>query len=154
MRRSRYGRVSLTEEEKQALWWDKPSLRKSVKQSLREFKANVHSEGPSFEEFSQRYRFVMEKVASNTMEGDTDTVNLSDFPCRGLEQHIFPETMACKESIIRKVVAAQDRLPIQLPPEQQAKMLRVASQTLTKTSRALARLKGMGDASIAALEHP
>ena len=153
VRRSVYGRVTLTEEEKQALWWDKPTLRKSAKQSLREFKANEHCEGPSFEDFRQRYRMVMDKVASNSMEGCAEEMNLSDSPIRGLEQHVFPETMAAKQSIIRKVVAAQDRLPSQLPPEQQSKLLRAASQNLTKSSRLLARLKGMGDASIAALEH-
>jgi hypothetical protein len=115
------------------------------------FKANEHCEGSSYEEFTQRYRHVLQQVATNNM--DEMEMNLSDSPIRGLEQHVFPEIMSAREAIIRKVVAAQDRLPKQLPPEQQSKLLRVASQNLTKGSRLLARLKGMGDASVAAVEH-
>lgn len=152
VRRSVYGRVTLTEDEKKALWWDKPTLRKSVKHSLRMFKYNEHCEGPSFDEFLHGYRHVLEKVGSDNAAVAMEDIelNLSDSPVRGLEQQIFPETLWNREAVIRKVVAAQDMLPDNLAPEQQSKLLRAASQNLTKGSRLIARLKGMGDASIAA----
>ncbi|KAL3925674.1 MAG: hypothetical protein SGILL_000253 [Bacillariaceae sp.] len=116
------------------------------------FKCNEHVEGPPFEEFSQGYRHVLENVATDdapaAMQGIE--INLSDSPIRGLEQQIFPEILSNRAAIIRKVVSAQDMLPDGLAPDQQSKLLRAASQNLTKGSRLLARLKGMGDVSMAA----
>jgi hypothetical protein len=153
IRKTIYGRVNLTEEEKKALWWDKQPLRQSVRRSIRKFKSNEHCEGPSSEEFAQRYRRVLELCSScTTVCMEELQFNLSDAPIRGLEQKIFPETVSARQEIIRKVVAAQHKLPSHLPPEQQSKLLRAASQNLTRGSRMLARLNGMGDATAAALE--
>lgn len=153
IRKSIYGRASLTDEEKKTLWWDKQPLRHSVRQSIRMFKSNKHCDGHSCEEFTQSYRRARELCRNSNAVGMEELqMNLSDAPIRGLEQKIFPDTVAARQEIIRKVVAAQDKLPSHLPPEQQSKLLRAASQNLTRGSRMLARLNGMGDATVAALE--
>lgn len=153
IRKCIYGRVSLTDEEKKALWWEKQPLRHSVRQSIRMFKSNEHRDSQSREEFARRYRGARELCSNSNAVGMEELqMNLSDAPIRGLEQKIFPETVSARQEIIRKVVAAQDKLPSHLPPEQQAKLLRAASQNLTRGSRMLARLNGMGDATVAALE--
>ncbi|KAG7364082.1 hypothetical protein IV203_037284 [Nitzschia inconspicua] len=153
LRKCIYGRATLTNEEKKALWWDKQSLRASVRQSIRMFKSNEHCEGPSFEEFSQRYLRARELCGnSNSVGMEELQFNLSDSPVRGLEQKIFPGTVRARQDIIRKVVAAQDKLPSHLPKEQQSKLLRAASQNLTRGSRMIARLNGIGDAGAAALD--
>lgn len=114
------------------------------------FKANEHCEGPSFEEFAQRYRRARELCNGTVGTEELHQNLLSHAPIRGLEQKIFPETVVARQEIIRKVVAAQDKLPSQLPPELQSKLLRVASQNLSRGSRMLARWNGMSDASAAA----
>jgi hypothetical protein len=84
---------------------------------------------------------------------DLQTLNLSEVAIRGLEQNIFPEVVAGRQDIIRKVLVAQERLPGGLAPERQSKLLRLVSQNMTRQSRLLARLYGMGDANVAAMEN-
>jgi hypothetical protein len=153
IRKCIYGRANLTEEEKRAQWWDKQPLRKSVRNSIRMFQSDEHCEGPSYEEFARCYRQARQQCTNSNPVGMEELqINLSDVPIRGLEQKIFPETVSARQDIIRKVVAAQDKLPSHLPPDQQSKLLRAASQNLTRGSRMLARLHGMGDAAAATLD--
>jgi hypothetical protein len=153
IRKCIYGRVSLTEEEKKALWWDKRLLRQSVRHSIVMFKSNEHCEGPSCEEFARCYRRARELCGNaNSVGMEELQVYLRDIPIRGLEQKMFPETVSARQEIIRKVLTAQDKLPSHLPPEQQSKLLRAASQNLTRGSRMLARFHGIGDAAVAALD--
>mmetsp|Transcript_745 Transcript_745/g.1366 ORF Transcript_745/g.1366 Transcript_745/m.1366 type:complete len:284 (-) Transcript_745:57-908(-) len=175
VRKSIYGRATLTAQEKKALWWDMQSLRRSVKRTIRLYKANDEQPqqggSPSSSssssshlscctsnaEFAQRYRQTRELCNANAIndgmgqQGELPIHRLlSEAPMRGLEQRLFPENIVERQEIIRKVLAAQDKLPTQLSPEQQAKLLRAASQNLTRGSRLLARLYGMGDAAAAA----
>ena len=78
-----------------------------------------------------------------------DIPAISDTPVRGLEQRIFPETVAERQKIVARVVAAQKKLPEKLTADQKSKLLRAASQNLTRKSRMLARLYGIGDEKVA-----
>jgi hypothetical protein len=153
VRKSIFGRVELTEEEKVALWWDKQALRKSIRHDIRMFKSNKHGEGPSCEEFTRLHRQARDLCSqSNSVTMEDIQMNLSDVPIRGLEPKIFPELASGREDIIRKVVAAQDKLPTQLSHDQQSRLLRGVSQNLTRSSRLLARLNGIGDAHVARID--
>lgn len=148
VRRVVYGRVTMTEEEKKALWWDN-ELRKSSRHSIRTFMRDQHLDGLPKEEFEFKYRQAVAMCNSNCTD-ITDIPILSDTPIRGLEQKVFPDSINSRQDIVRKVVAAQQKLPKQLSPDQQSKLLRAASQNLTRSSRMLARLYGIGDATVVA----
>jgi hypothetical protein len=117
--------------------------------------ADEHCDGPSKEEFNERYRQALDLLSNPAESISVDDLpcNLSETAIRGLEPKVFPETVTERRGIVRKVVAAQDRLPEGLAPEQQSKLLRAVSQNLTRRSRLLARLYGMGDANVAAMEN-
>jgi hypothetical protein len=150
VRKAIYGRVTMTPEEKKALWWDK-QLKKSARLAIRMYRHNRGSDGPSKEEFEQKFSQALALCRSNCEKMEAIPM-LSDTPIRGLEQKIFPETVQARQEVIRKVVAAQHKLPKQLAPEQQSKLLRAASQNLTRSSRMMARLYGIGDANVAAAD--
>jgi hypothetical protein len=151
VRRVIYGRVTMTEEERKAFWWDSQRLRKSSRHAIRMYMQNAHLEGVPKQEFEHNYRQALRLCSSNCADM-TDIPMLSDTSIRGLEHKIFPESIISRQEVIRKVVAAQHKLPKQLAPEQQSKLLRAASQNLTRSSRMLARLYGIGDATVAAVD--
>jgi hypothetical protein len=138
----------MDEEEKKALWWDN-DLRKSSRHSIRMYMRNQHLDGIPKDEFEHRYRQAV-TMCSSYCADITEIPLLSDTPIRGLEHKIFPDLINSRKDVVRKVVAAQHKLPKQLSPEQQSKLLRAVSQNLTRSSRMLARLYGIGDSTVAA----
>jgi HD-GYP domain-containing protein (c-di-GMP phosphodiesterase class II) len=170
-----YGRVTLTNEEKKQLWWDK-QIKKSTRRAIRRYQSggsssvssvnknnakevNYNSSSDDDErsvtslsrhDFAEKYRQALDVCSSaKTVPLPEDIPTISDTPIRGLEHRIFPETVMARQEVVKKVVAAQRKLPPGLTADQQSKLLRAASQNLTRKSRMLARLYGIGDAQVA-----
>mmetsp|Transcript_1801 Transcript_1801/g.4159 ORF Transcript_1801/g.4159 Transcript_1801/m.4159 type:complete len:482 (+) Transcript_1801:428-1873(+) len=178
-----YGRAKLTDDERKQLWWNKQikkSTRRAIKRYQRsstsiETKANSSASSDDDDErdersvtslsrpdFFRNYQAALALCTSTSAElkkggplNTEDIPAISDTPIRGLEQRIFPEAVAERQKVVARVVAAQKKLPDKLTADQKSKLLRAASQNLTRKSRMLARLYGIGDENVAnqALQH-
>jgi hypothetical protein len=71
-----------------------------------------------------------------------------DSPARGLEHFILPHVNQTRRRAVKLILRAQSRLPSHTPPEQKAFLLREVSKNLSKPSRRIAQLLGIGDAKV------
>jgi hypothetical protein len=136
-------RVEPTHEEKMLMWWDS-DIKKQPRQDGLAFKDN--DEG--YLSYVSKFHQALNLCSSN---GRLENVPLiSDVPVRGLEQGMFPDLIHGRLLVVSKVLRAQRKLPAKTSPEQQALLLSLVSKNLTRPSRLLARLLGIGDARVAA----
>jgi hypothetical protein len=71
-----------------------------------------------------------------------------DSPARGLEHYILPNMNQSRRRVVKMILRAQSRLPPHTNPEQKAFLLREVSKNLSKPSRRIAQLLGIGDAKV------
>jgi hypothetical protein len=135
-------RVELTHEEKILMWWES-DIKKQARRDGLAYKDN--SEGSL--SYVSKFHQALNLCSSN---GRLENVPLiSDVSVRGLEQCLFPDLIHARLLVVSKVLRAQRKLPVKISPEQQALLLSVVSKNLTRPSRRVARLLGIGDARVA-----
>jgi hypothetical protein len=137
--------VLLTHEEKKLMWWDF-DIRKEARLDALAYKEDNRGEG--YLSYTSKFHAALHLCSS---DGRLENVPLiSDVPVRGLEQCMFPGLTHVRLLVVRKVLRAQRKLPAKSSPEQQALLLGAVSKKLTRPSRRVARLLGIGDARVAA----
>jgi hypothetical protein len=138
-------RVELTtHEEKKLMWWNRSDIKKQARRDGLAYKDN----GEESLSYVSKFHQALHLCSSN---GRLENVPLiSDVPVRGLEQCLFPDLIHARLLVVSKVLRAQRKLPAKISPEQQALLLGVVSKNLTRPSRRVARLLGIGDARVAA----
>jgi hypothetical protein len=143
-------RVELTEEEKTQMWWSNVSgLQRKNKQN--EFKELVRQTSEN-EEYIAKFRQALDLCNNSSSKYPLQNVPLvSDCPARGIERVLFPELGQYRRQGVRTIVLAQSRLPPKMSLDLQQKLLGATSKRLSRPSRRLARLLGIGDAMVAAV---
>jgi hypothetical protein len=135
----------LTHEEKKLMWWDF-DIRKEARLDALAYKEDNGGEGSK--SYTSKFHEALHLCSS---DGHLENVPLiSDVPVRGLEQCMFPGLIHARLLVVSKVLRAQRKLPAKSSPEQQALLLSAVSKNLTRPSRRVARLLGIGDARVAA----
>jgi hypothetical protein len=139
------GRVTLTDEEKELMWWNNETKFQAKLDSISFQKEQADDESSTY---TAAFRQALHMCSSNApLQG---APLISDSPVRGLEQRIFPELMQPRRRAVAMVLKAQRKLPKGASPEQKAALLCALSKKLTKPSRRVARLLAIGDATVAA----
>jgi hypothetical protein len=135
----------LTHEGKKLMWWDLDITKKEARLDALAYKQDNGEESLSY---IGKFHEALHLCSSN---GRLENVPLiSDVPVRGLEQCMFPDLMHARLLVVSKVLRAQRKLPANISLEQQALLLSAVSKNLTRPSRRVARLLGIGDARVSA----
>ena len=146
------GRVEITKEERTLMFWD-GSVRKRARRYAEAYRKEIsREEGSPASSYSSRFQKAYEMCSSNARLQNTPLISKS--PTRGLEHQVFPESRKARVRVVRTLVAAQKKLPKKVSPDNQAELLSAVSKKLTRGSRRLARLLGIGDAKVAVAEQP
>lgn len=137
------GISALTSEEKSAVWWqpvDFKLMRRYCKRA-----AELARQSQYTDEFTAVYDACSGKHIHDMME----FCHISRSHVRGLEIVVFPALIQARKLVVRGVVKAQDKLPIEMSPDQKAKILSATSRCLSGRARLLARVYGVGDEEVA-----
>jgi hypothetical protein len=139
-------RVELTEEEKQRMWWDAEDIKRKAKLDAKFYQTKLGDEGSSI---SYNVKFYQAWDLCNLSHGGLENLPLiSNVPIRGLEVYIFPELTQSRHRVVRMVLKVQRLLPSKMSPDEKAAILRSVSKKLTRPSKRLSRLFGIGDAGV------
>jgi hypothetical protein len=141
------GRVELTEEEKKLMWWDGGGRRRA-KLHARAYKKELEEDEGLSTSYGAKFHQALDMCLSKTLLQNVPLISNSS--ARGLEHQIFPELTESRHRAVRMVLMAQKQLPDKVTPDNQAALLSSVSKNLTRTSRRVARLLGIGDARVAA----
>ena len=137
------GIAALTPEEKSAVWWqpvDFKLMRRYCKRA-----AELARQSQYTDEFTAVYDACSGKHIHDMME----FCHISRSHVRGLEIVVFPALIQARKLVVRGVVKAQDKLPIEMSPDQKVKILSATSRCLSGRARLLARVYGVGDEEVA-----
>jgi hypothetical protein len=125
------------------MWWDS-NIDKQARLDAMAYKDN----GKGFLSYISKFHEALHLCSSiGHLE---DVPMLSNFPVCGLEQCMFPGLIHARLRVVSKVLRAQIKLSLNKIPKQQALLLGVVSKNLTRPSRRVAQLLGIGDARVAA----
>jgi hypothetical protein len=139
-------RVELTEEEKKNMWWDAEGIKRKAKLDAKSYQTKLEDEGSSI---SYNAKFYQAWDLCNLNHGELKNLPLiSNVPIRGLEVYIFPELTQSRHYVVRMVLKVQRSLPSKMSPDEQAAVLGSVSKNLTRPSKRLSRLFGIGDAGV------
>lgn len=133
----------LTEEEKQAVWWQ-PLEFKLFRRYCKKA-AQIARNSEYAEHFTKVYDACSQKHITDVREH----CHISRTHARGLEVVVFPTLVQARKLVIKGVVKTQEKLPATMDAEQKAKVLSATSRCLTGRSRLLSRVFAVGDEEVA-----
>ena len=151
------------EQERERCWWSKAELKQNAKNDVRAYRdANSRTcsssqtqQGTQTDknEFSLAWKLCIENSRNHNFD-IVEAVPLipGQVPYRGLELCLFPELKRNRRYVISTFLKVQQKLPRQMSADQRDQALSAVSKKLTKPSKRIARLLGIGDANFVAEE--
>ncbi|GKY92239.1 hypothetical protein MPSEU_000195100 [Mayamaea pseudoterrestris] len=134
---------SLTEEEKQAVWWQPMEFKLFRRYCKKAAQLARNSE------YSENFTKVYDACSKSHITDVHEHCHISRTHARGLEVVVFPTLVQARKLVVKGVVKTQEKLPKSMDFDQRAKVLSATSRCLTGRSRLLSRVFAVGDEEVA-----